>query len=54
MNQYQHYHQLTNQVNLALVKNSEMAKEKDQQRHKGRDKRHNIKNHFLTADGEDI
>ncbi|KAG7339650.1 interferon-related developmental regulator domain containing protein [Nitzschia inconspicua] len=35
-------------------KNSEMAKEKDQQRNKGRDKRQNINNHFLTADGEDI
>jgi Interferon-related developmental regulator (IFRD) len=39
---------------LLWSKNSEVAKEKDQQRHKGRDKRNNIKNHFLTADGEDV
>jgi hypothetical protein len=38
---------------LLWSKNSEMAKSKDQQRHKGRDKRHNINNDFLTADGED-
>jgi hypothetical protein len=39
---------------LLLSKTSEAAKAKDQHRHKGRDKRNNIKNHFLTADGEDI
>jgi hypothetical protein len=39
---------------LLLSKTSEAAKSKDVQRHKGRDKRTNIKNHFLTADGDDI
>ena len=39
---------------LLLSKTSEAAKSKDMNRHKGRDKRNNIKNHFLTADGEDL
>ena len=39
---------------LLLSKTSEASKLKDQGRHKNRDKRQNIKNHFLTADGEDI
>jgi hypothetical protein len=39
---------------LLLSKTSEAAKAKDVDRHKGRDKRTNIKNHFLTADGEDL
>jgi hypothetical protein len=38
---------------LLLSKTSEAAKAKDMNRHKGRDKRNNIKNHFLTADGDD-
>mmetsp|Transcript_23257 Transcript_23257/g.64505 ORF Transcript_23257/g.64505 Transcript_23257/m.64505 type:complete len:495 (-) Transcript_23257:134-1618(-) len=39
---------------LLLSKTSEAAKLKDQDRHKGRKKRQNVKNHFLTADGDDI
>jgi hypothetical protein len=39
---------------LYVSKTSEVVKLKDQDRHKKRDKRTNIKNHFLTADGEDI
>lgn len=39
---------------LLLSKTSEASKLKDQGRHKGRNKRQNVKNHFLTADGEDI
>lgn len=39
---------------LLWSKNSEVAKEKDQERHKGRDKRRNINNHFLTTDGDDL
>jgi hypothetical protein len=39
---------------LFLSKTSEAAKVKDVDRHKKRDKRANIKNHFLTADGDDI
>lgn len=39
---------------LFVSKTSEAVKLKDQDRHKKRDKRTNIKNHFLTADGEDI
>ena len=39
---------------LLLSKSSEAAKVKDMDRHKKRDKRSNIKNHFLTADGDDI
>lgn len=39
---------------LYLSKTSEAAKVKDQERHKQRNKRSNIKNHFLTADGEDF
>jgi Interferon-related developmental regulator (IFRD) len=39
---------------LHLSKTSEAVKLKDQDRHKKRDKRTNIKNHFLTADGEDM
>ena len=37
---------------LLLGKTSEASKLKDQGRHKGRDKRQNVKNHFLTADEE--
>ena len=37
---------------LLLSKTSEMAKSKDLERNKGRDKRNNIKNHFLTADDD--
>lgn len=39
---------------LLLSKTSEASKVKDQDRHKGRKKRQNVKNHFLTADGDDI
>jgi hypothetical protein len=39
---------------LFVSKTSEAAKLKDVDRTKKRDKRTNIKNHFLTADGEDI
>lgn len=39
---------------LFMSKTSEVAKAKDLHRHKGRDKRNNIKNHFLTADDERI
>ncbi len=39
---------------LLLSKTSEASKLKDQDRHKGRKKRQNVKNHFLTADGDDI
>mmetsp|Transcript_27507 Transcript_27507/g.48777 ORF Transcript_27507/g.48777 Transcript_27507/m.48777 type:complete len:497 (-) Transcript_27507:1489-2979(-) len=39
---------------LLWSKTSEAAKTKDLHRSKGRDKRNNIKNDFLTADGEDI
>jgi hypothetical protein len=39
---------------LLLSKNSETYKNADQDRRKKRDKRQNIKNHFLTADGDDI
>lgn len=39
---------------LLLSKTSEASKMKDQDRHKGRNKRHNVKNHFLTADGDGI
>ena len=39
---------------LYVSKTSEAVKLKDQDRHKKRDKRTNIKNHFLTADGDDL
>ena len=39
---------------LLFSKTSEASKLKDQDRHKGRKKRQNVKNHFLTADGDDI
>ncbi|VEU43225.1 unnamed protein product [Pseudo-nitzschia multistriata] len=39
---------------LLLSKTSEASKIKDLDRHKGRKKRQNVKNHFLTADGDDI
>lgn len=39
---------------LLLSKNSETYKNADQDRRKKRDKRQNIKNHFLTADGDDL
>ncbi|KAL3902665.1 MAG: hypothetical protein SGILL_010744 [Bacillariaceae sp.] len=39
---------------LFVSKSSEVAKSKDLARHKGRDKRNNVKNHFLTADAEGI
>lgn len=39
---------------LYMSKTSEAAKLKDMDRTKKRDKRTNIKNHFLTADGEDL
>ena len=39
---------------LLLSKTSEASKLKDLDRHKGRKKRQNVKNHFLTADGDDI
>lgn len=39
---------------LLLSKTSEASKLKDQDRHKGRKKRQNVKNHFLTADGDDL
>ena len=39
---------------LLLSKNSETYKNADQDRRKNRDKRQNIKNHFLTADGDDL
>lgn len=39
---------------LYLSKTSEASKSKDQDRYKRRDKRQNIKNHFLTTDGEDV
>jgi len=39
---------------LLLSKTSEASKLKDQDRHKARKKRHNVKSHFLTADGDDI
>ena len=39
---------------LLLSKTSEASKMKDQDRHKGRKKRQNVKNHFLTADGDNI
>eukprot|EP00934_Nitzschia_sp_Nitz4_P008998 Nitzschia sp. Nitz4//scaffold49_size126201//76414//77685//NITZ4_003648-RA/size126201-processed-gene-0.145-mRNA-1//1//CDS//3329553167//8988//frame0 len=39
---------------LYMSKTSEAAKLKDMDRTKKRDKRNNVKNHFLTADGEDI
>lgn len=38
---------------LLLSKTSEAVKLKNLDRHKDRDKRRNIKNHFLTADGDD-
>jgi hypothetical protein len=37
---------------LLLSKTSEVAKQKDQHRHKHRDKRHNVKTFFLTVDEE--
>ncbi|KAL3919736.1 MAG: hypothetical protein SGILL_003604 [Bacillariaceae sp.] len=37
---------------LYMSKTSEVAKAKDLDRHKGRDKRNNIKNHFLTTDDD--
>jgi len=39
---------------LLLSKTSEASKLKDQGRHKGRKKRQNVKDHFLTADGDAI
>lgn len=39
---------------LLLSKTSEASKLKDQDRHKGRKKRQNVKDHFLTADGDAI
>jgi len=39
---------------LLLSKTSEAFKLKDQTRHKGRKKRQNVKDHFLTADGDGI
>jgi hypothetical protein len=39
---------------LLLSKSGETYKVADQDRRKKRDKRENIKNHFLTADGDDI
>ena len=39
---------------LLLSKTSEAAKLKDMDRTKKRRNRNNVKNHFLTADGEDI
>jgi Interferon-related developmental regulator (IFRD) len=39
---------------LILSKTSDAYKSSDQERRKKRDKRENIKNHFLTADGDDI
>jgi hypothetical protein len=39
---------------LLLSKTSEASKMKDQGRHKGRKKRQNVKDHFLTADGDAI
>ena len=39
---------------LLLSKTSEASKLKDQNRHKGRKKRQNVKDHFLSADGDEI
>jgi hypothetical protein len=39
---------------LLLSKTSEGAKNADRKMTRQRDKRQNVKNHFLTADGEDI
>jgi len=39
---------------LLLSKASEASKLKDLDRHKGRKKRQNVKNHFLTTDGDDL
>lgn len=39
---------------LVLSKTSELAKLADQGRRGRRDKRENVKNHFLTADGDDL
>jgi hypothetical protein len=39
---------------LFLSKTSEASKLKDQHRHKGRKKRQNVKDHFLTSDGDAI
>ena len=39
---------------LFMSKTSEAAKNADRKMTKNRAKRQNVKNHFLTADGEDI
>jgi hypothetical protein len=52
LNSNEGYSQL--QKRLLLSKTSEAAKVKDLDRNKKRRNRNNVKNHFLTADGDDI